>query len=348
MIDPEILKNMVPLTTLTDENLERLAKKLELEEHAQGEIIINESDTDNDAIYLIEGGVELKSTSTTLARVIHGGTEEAAYALAQTRPRQFTISATTPIKILRIDNNRLDRVVILDELTTTITSIQEGNDKPAAPEDTTWMREMMNSELFEGVPNENLGPLALNLLPLSVKTGEVVFRQGDEGDYYYVVREGRFNVSRKGDDGKVRMVAELHDGSVFGEESLITGETRSTSIIAMSDGVLMRLPKSEFKSLLELPLIQPLGKDAAERMVKQGAKLCDVRTPTEFKARSLRGSVNLPVITLRNKLSDLDSNAVYIVFCDTGVRSRVAAFLMSQYGLTTHVLEGGLKKLSVS
>ena len=50
MIDPELLKNLIPLHNLTVGNLERLAKRLQVEKLPTGRVIFNEGDTDNDAI----------------------------------------------------------------------------------------------------------------------------------------------------------------------------------------------------------------------------------------------------------------------------------------------------------
>ena len=70
MVDPELLKNLIPLHNLTAGNLERLAKRVQVEELPTGRVIFNEGDTDDDAVYLLEGGVELSSHETTMKRVV--------------------------------------------------------------------------------------------------------------------------------------------------------------------------------------------------------------------------------------------------------------------------------------
>ena len=61
MLSPEVLKNYTPLHGLTDEHLARLAKRAVVEDVAKGAEMCREGGNDTDAIYLLEGGVELSS-----------------------------------------------------------------------------------------------------------------------------------------------------------------------------------------------------------------------------------------------------------------------------------------------
>jgi CRP-like cAMP-binding protein len=118
MLTAEILKNFTPLHTLTDEHLARLAKRVVVEDVAKGAQVCVEGDTDNDAIYLLEGGVEMRSRSSSMSRVLQAGTPDAAFPVSPGRPRPYTATATTAARIFRIDNAKLDRAVLLDEVST--------------------------------------------------------------------------------------------------------------------------------------------------------------------------------------------------------------------------------------
>lgn len=344
MVDLSLLKNLVPLINLSDDNLKRLAKNLTIEELPQGTVLCREGDSDDDAIYLLEGGVEMISHFSTLTRVVQGGTEEASYALAPGHPRQFTVTATTKVRVIRISNRKLNRIVILDELTTTITKIS-GSEDTKFEGNTEWLEQMLRTEVFSKLPTEKIGPLMFKMKPVPVKSGDIVFKQGDPGDYYYIIKKGRFNVSRKDEKGKVKILAELHEGSVFGEESLISGGSRNASIVAMGNGTLIRLPKEDFRALLRKSLLKFVTYEEARKMAKAGAGLLDVRPTHEHKSGALRGSVNVPVDELRSKLDKLDRRRRYIVCCKSGVQSEVAAFLLSQRGFDVYVLQGGLKSV---
>ncbi len=345
MVDLKVLKNLVPMHELAEGNLRRLAKKLDVEELPSGSVLCREGERNDYAIFLLEGGVELTSHATTMKRVVLGGTEEASYALANSLPRQFTVTSTAKVRIIRMDNRKLDRAIVLNELTTTITSVH-GAQKRKLGGNTEWLEQMLSSKVFSKLPRAKITPLMLRMQVVSVKSGHVVFKQGDPGDYYYVVKRGRFNISRKHAQGKVEIVGELHPGSVFGAEALISGEARDASIVAMSDGSLMRLAKKDFAELLKQPLVTFVTSKEAQHMVKNGIGLLDVRSKDEYRKRALRNSVNIPVSELRRSLKKLDHERKYILCCTTGVQSEVAAFVLAENGFDVYVLKGGLQAIS--
>jgi rhodanese-related sulfurtransferase len=79
----------------------------------------------------------------------------------------------------------------------------------------------------------------------------IVFRQGDPGDKFYVIRSGKVRVFRRSSDGFERDVAVLRAGASFGEMPLLTGEARSTNVEAMEETRLMVLSKEQFENILK-------------------------------------------------------------------------------------------------
>jgi CRP-like cAMP-binding protein len=344
-MDAERLKNLIPFNTLTPENLARLAKRLKVEKFPAGQQICKQGDTDPTSIYLLSGQVALTATSTTMRRYIKADSDEAHSPIADAPPRLYTITADTDVEIIAIGNYELNRAVMLDEVSTTITSI-EGGPARALAADTEWFTRVMGWDAFAKLSADRVAAVILKLESQPVKAKEIIVRQGDPGDYYYVVREGRFNVVRHDKDGKAQVVNELKPGNVFGEESLISGEARNASVVAMEDGMLMRLSRADFDELLKKRLINFVSVEEAGALVKGGARILDVRTAAEFKQGSLRGSVNVPIDVLRDQLAKLPKNVRYIVACRTGNLSQVAAFLMRQRGYDAVVLQGGLQAVA--
>jgi len=336
MLSPEVLKNYTPLHGLTDDHLVRLTKRVVVEDVAKGAELCREGGTDTDAIYLLEGGVELSSQSSSMKRVLQAGTPDAYFPLGPGLPRPYTIRATTAARIFRIDNAKLDRAVLLDEVSTTITRFHG---------DSEWLEQMLATPAFSALPRERVAMLLLKLEPMIVKTGAPVIRQGEEGDYYYIIKEGEFSVSRKNAQGKVSLVNKIKRGGVFGEEALLTGEPRNANIVAMSDGIVMRLSKADFEELLKKPLIAYVTVEEAQERLRRGARLVDVRSAADFQQGALKGSVNIPIAELRGRLSQLDPISPYVLYCRNGVQSEVAAFLLRQRGFEVAVLRNGLESL---
>ena len=75
-------------------------------------------------------------------------------------------------------------------------------------------------------------------------------------------------------------------------------------------------------------------------------KLLDVRSALEFSEAHIKGSINVPLDMLSNKINELSqSNQSYVVFCRTGNRSPMAADMLLQSGIhAVKVMEGGMTR----
>ena len=125
MLSADLLKRYTPLHNLTDANRARLAERLVIENLPKAAVLCREGDTDNDALFLLEGGVELQSHSTSMTRVLQAGAPEAFFPVAAGRPRPYTVIATSAVKLFRINHAILDRAVLLDEVSTTVTRLRD-------------------------------------------------------------------------------------------------------------------------------------------------------------------------------------------------------------------------------
>jgi len=85
-----------------------------------------------------------------------------------------------------------------------------------------------------------------------------------------------------------------------------------------------------------LSLIKKLfagGTDAnLEQLIKDGAFLVDVRTPSEFAEEYAKGSVNIPLDKVAQSLSKFKDKKHIIVFCRSGMRSGQAKGILNQNG----------------
>jgi rhodanese-related sulfurtransferase len=181
------------------------------------------------------------------------------------------------------------------------------------------------------------------------RAGEVVIKQGDAGDYFYVVVKGSCSVARETplNKGGVKL-AELKMGETFGEEALISEAKRNATITMLSDGALMRLSKQDFRTLLHEPLLQWVEWPEAKRIISGGGQWLDVRLPSEYDHYRVDGALNIPAQSLRLKMKSLDRNVHYVVCCDTGRRSSACAYLLSERGFQASVLRNGLPAAELS
>ena len=114
----------------------------------------------------------------------------------------------------------------------------------------------------------------------------------------------------------------------------------------LTPGSLMRLSKTDFQELLNEPLARKVGaEEARERVQKGEAVWLDVRLPSEFQAGHLPDAVNIPLYMLRPRLAMLAKDKTYIACCDTGRRSSVAVFVLTQKGYDAYLLDGGIPEV---
>jgi len=206
-----------------------------------------------------------------------------------------------------------------------------------------WMGKLLQMRTFQMVPPSNLQAMFMRMQEVKMEPGQVVVQQGAEGDFFYAIMTGRCIVTREQPNQKAVKLAELEAGSCFGEEALISDAKRNASVTALTRGSLMRLSKADFRKLLNDPLSRKIGLAEAQKLVDSGkARWLDVRLPSEFQAYSLPGALNMPLYMLRMKLNVVDPKITWIACCDTGRRSSVAVFILTQKGYDAYVLDKGI------
>ncbi len=344
------IRELIPINELPPNLQARLLEKAKIMDVKKSRFIFKQGDKDDYSYYLLDGEIELYANNQ-LDSVIQGGSDRAKYALAQLQPRQYSAKAKTALKILLIERNNLDQLMLLAQETTTDPTLRSGggsdievDEVDGVDDDTDWMTQMLQSELFSKIPMANIHQLFALLEEVEFSAGDVVIKQGDPGDHYYIVSEGRCAVFRKptpkSNDIKL---AELKTGDSFGEEALISESTRNATITMITDGVLMKLAKDTFVELVKKPTLQSLTFDEADALVNEGsAKWLDVRFPNEHGESSIDDSINIPLNSLRLQSDKLDSSMIYILYCDTGGRSSTGAFLLAERGFDVSYLDGGL------
>jgi CRP-like cAMP-binding protein len=100
------------------------------------------------------------------------------------------------------------------------------------------------------LPQEKWDELARAVEDLVVAPGTVIFRQGDPGDKFYLIRTGRVRVFRQ-DAGLETELAVLQAGDDFGEMALFMDEPRMATVAALEETRLMVLSKEQFQSILK-------------------------------------------------------------------------------------------------
>lgn len=79
--------------------------------------------------------------------------------------------------------------------------------------------------------------------------GDIIFRQGDVGDIFYVIQSGEVEVFKELSNGQQVPLTRLGQGEHFGESALISGRRRNATVRALGPVDLMCLGRDEFNNL---------------------------------------------------------------------------------------------------
>jgi CRP-like cAMP-binding protein len=338
-VDLSVLKTFSPLDGLKAENLHALARKTQVRSLDAGRVLFKEGDADKRTFYLVAGQVELRADDRTIG-LIKSRTPESRAPLAPGLPRKFTARAATDIEYIMIDSDLLDVLITWDQTGQYEVAELRGDGVDVSGD---WMTTLLQTKAFHRIPPANIQAIFMRMQRINYRAGDVVIKQGTEGDFFYVVVAGRCVVTRETPLNKEGIkLAELGPGDSFGEEALIAEAKRNATVTMATDGTLMRLGKNDFQTLLNEPLLQWVGQEAAREIIAKGGKWLDVRLPSEFQNFRIDDAVNIPLYFIRLKLNALDKGIQYVVCCDTGRRSSAAAYILSERGFDAFVLKGGL------
>lgn len=100
-------------------------------------------------------------------------------------------------------------------------------------------------QIFTGVMELDLADIADQLSEIKLRSGQTIFKKGDEGDAMYIIRSGSVRVH----DGN-HVLSRLKRGQVFGEFALFDKESRSASITAEEPTLLLELDQDDFAKVM--------------------------------------------------------------------------------------------------
>jgi CRP-like cAMP-binding protein len=340
-VSSELLRGFSPLDGLKRDNLAALARKVQIREMSPGQLLFKEGDKEKRTLYILSGTLELVDQARVIG-TIEGGSESARNPVAPIFPRRITASARDRVQFISIDSDLLDVMLTWDQTGTYEVSELAGKSDQTNDD---WMTMLLQTKAFHKIPPANIQAIFMRMQQINYHSGDVILKQGAEGDYFYVLIRGSALVTRETPLSKEGIkLAELAVGDTFGEEALISDAKRNATVTMRSDGAVMRLGKEDFKKLLNEPMLDWVTMPEAEEIIRGGGQWLDVRLPSEYENQHLDAALNIPLYFMRLKISTLDPNKKYVVCCDTGRRSSAGAYILSERGYHAYVLSGGINR----
>ncbi|WP_323814463.1 cyclic nucleotide-binding domain-containing protein [Cellvibrio sp. NN19] len=331
--DLNLTRTLVPLKDMSESHLLSLLDNAVVEAVCAGQTLFAAGSYDAQHVYLLHGDVSLIVEDGSRTQIKGRAT---LLPIAHQQPRQYTAVAETDCSVLRIDSERLDKLLtwsqVADYLQLMISRERD------LDEDVDWMMVVLKSNLFFKVPPLNVEDIFSRLTPQVVYAGDVIIRQGEMGDQCYFIKEGEADVTRHSDN-KRQHLATIGVGRCFGEDALVNETVRNATVMMRTDGVLMRLEKQDFYRLLKEPVVATLPLHELNNNIANDVVAVDARSDEEYSVAHLPKAVNIPLNILAIKSRLLNKEKLYIFYCDTGRRSRAAAHLLALHGYKTLALD---------
>jgi len=337
ILSHELLARFSPFNTLTFEYLSKVIEKASLKEYTKGTIIFKRGRELQESLYLVSGDVDLIDSQFAVTSLTSED-ESHKVPLNSTSPTKVSAVAKSAVVILSVESDFSDLVLAWSE---------SGSDEAAEPadehsefevaEEGDWMSSLLQSPFFNKIPPGNIRQLFLRFKSQKVVADEVIIKEGERGEFFYVLEIG----SAKVVDKQGNILAALRPGDYFGEEALVGDTTRNATVKMLTSGKLMCLEKSDFLTLLQEPVRRFITYEELSKNTEavNRYQIIDVRLPLERRFQSVPQSRNIPLSQLRKSLPSLDQSQIYVVTDDAGRRADVAAQLLNQAGYETFILQ---------
>jgi cAMP-dependent protein kinase regulator len=226
--------------SLEDKELKTVIDSFEEKKYKAGQNVITQGE-EGDVLYLVDSGdldcekVFKAGDPPTYLKTYHAGESFGELALLYNAPRAATIRAKTDSTCWALDRECFNNIV-----------------KDAAiKKREKYENTLKKVEILKSIDPYELGQICDALKTQNFSKGEFIIRQGDRGDVFYILDEGKAHAEKIFEQGKKpQKVKDYESGGFFGELALLKGEPRAASIVADSNCRCLSLDRMAFKRLL--------------------------------------------------------------------------------------------------
>ncbi|MGE0709190.1 MAG: cyclic nucleotide-binding domain-containing protein [Planctomycetota bacterium] len=254
-----LLRRVVHFTDFSPEALAELADLVGCRLARADEVLIRQGDEGDTFFVLVSGRARvIVEDATGEERVVARLGPDDAFgeaALLTHEPRSATVWIERDALLLTLERETF--AAFLRERRELLQAVF------ARQADLSLVREV---PLFAHLNGGQVTALCRRFAPLRVEPEDEVIRQGDVGDRFYLIREGRFEVRHDG-----ATVATLGRGEYFGEIALLQDVPRTASVVAEGEGELLALGRDDFRSLLGGVTAERLARRTRQRLDELGA-----------------------------------------------------------------------------
>ena len=226
--------------SLEEKELKTVIDSFEEKRYKAGQNVITQGE-EGDVLYLVDSGeldcekVFKAGDPPTYLKTYKPGESFGELALLYNAPRAATIRAKTDALCWALDRECFNNIV-----------------KDAAMKKREkYEKTLKKVEILKSIDPYELGQICDALKAQTFKKGEFIIKQGDRGDVFYILDDGKAHAEKIFEEGKnPQKVKDYESGGFFGELALLKGEPRAASIVADSNCRCLSLDRMAFKRLL--------------------------------------------------------------------------------------------------
>jgi len=156
---------------------------------------------------------------------------------------------------------------------------------------------LLETPLFSELEPSELADIVTIMQVQRFRPEQPIFREGDDGNAWYVVFDGEAMVEKRDPFSPNRTVATLRAHACFGEMAILDDAPRSASVVAATDVTTFRFPSMPFQVLLEdmnvaaYKLIHAMARTLCKRQRNLNQQLTDMINKQDTDAQGLRSRV---------------------------------------------------------
>lgn len=265
------LKEIPLFAELKEEDLTELCRHIKLRRFMKNSPIVRQGDAGDNFYTIVSGKAKIVVTGNNGAEKILGtlstGDSFGETALIEKGPRTASIITLTQTAVFEISREGFEKF---------LASNTENREKITGKIRLGKM--LLASSVFSFMSQKQISYLIKNLKPERIKAGTVVFKQGDEGNKFYLIQEGNIHLERFDNSLKTLDIV-LKPGNFFGEMALVKNIPRTATAEAVSDSLLFTLDKESFCNVIGSTLsggreLDSLINERAEQLGEEVMKSC--------------------------------------------------------------------------
>lgn len=218
--------------------VDRLVAETETVRYRRGDDVVRQGDLGDRFFLILEGDAAViqqePSGLENVVATLHVGDGFGEVALLQETPRTATVRASSPLLLQAVRRESF------------LHTLRQAGIAPA--ETTALLRSfhtLRDTEVFRHLSPSALTQLLRRFARRSFTTGDMVIKEGEPGDAFYLIETGQVKVERHGEP-----LAELGPGECFGELALLRGAPRAASVCCLGVCSLLVLERHDFRAVL--------------------------------------------------------------------------------------------------